>query len=365
MEKIPNISLGGFQNIKQKIRIENFVGFAQVPLGIAGPLTIHGDNQQGTFYAPLATVEPTLVASCSRGCKAFEKSGGIHAIALKEGMSRAPVFRFDDVADSVAFYRLVPTFEDELRASAEATSRFAKLQTITPHILGKEVHMRFQYSCGDAAGQNMTTIATHTACQKLMRQRGAQLKIVDFQLEGQLASDKKLSFIQVLEPRGVQVFAWGTLSDEVCRSVLGSSAVRIHNAILTAQQGALRAGMVGSNINVVNIFTAMFIACGQDAASVLESGWAQLVSDFDAESKDVTLSLFVPSLLIGSVGGGTMYPTQREALEMMACAGAGKKWALAETIASFALALDISTLSAMADDTFTRSHERLARSSKI
>jgi hydroxymethylglutaryl-CoA reductase len=161
------------------------------------------------------------------------------------------------------------------------------------------------------------------------------------------------------------VFVWGVLSDDICRSILGSSAARIHDAIMIAQQGAIRAGMIGSNINVVNVFTAMFIACGQDAASVLESGWAQLNSEFDVDKKELTLSLFIPSLLLGSVGGGTMYATQREALEIVKCAGEGRKWALAETMAAFALALDASTISAMADDTFAKSHERLARASKL
>ncbi|THX51206.1 hydroxymethylglutaryl-CoA reductase [Aureobasidium pullulans] len=297
------------------------------------------------MYAPLATVEPTLVASCSRGCKAFESNGGIHAVVLSEGMSRAPVFRFASPVDAVSFYRQIPGLEEELRCWAEDTSRFAKLEKVVPHLLGKDVHAKFVYSCGDASGQNMSTIATHKACQKLLVARGTELKIIDFQLEGQMASDKKFANIHVYEPRGVQVFAWGVLSDAVCKAVLGNSAARIHGALMVGQQGAIRAGMMGSNINVANILAAMFIACGQDAASVLESGWAQMTSEYDNEREELTLSLFIPSLLIGSVGGGTMYSTQKEALEMVKCAGDGRKWALAETMAAFALALDVSTLS--------------------
>lgn len=127
---------------------------------------------------------------------------------------------------------------------------------------------------------------------------------------------------------------------------------------------AIRNSMLENSINASNIIAAMFISCGQDAASVLESGWAQLMSSYDYEEQEVTLSLFLASLLVGSVGGGTMYPTQREAMEMIDCAGAGKKLALAETIAAFALALDLSTASAVANDTLTTSHERLARRPK-
>lgn len=297
--------------------------YAQVLLGVAGPLTIHGDNQNNKVFAPLATTEPTLVASCSRGCKALEAGGGAYAVALAEGMSRAPVFRFISPKDAVSFYRLLPSLEEQLKSWAESTSRFAKLKSVTPHLFGKEVHVRFLYSCGDASGQNMTTIATHKACQNLIESCGSELKIVDFQLDGQMSSDKKLAYIHLYEPRGVQVFAWGVLSNETCKNVLGSPAARIHETVMTCQRGATRAGMIGSNANVSNILAAMFIACGQDAASVLESGWAQLNTEYDAEKNELTASLFVPCVLIGTVGGGTMYATQREALDMVMCAGQG------------------------------------------
>ncbi|KAG9606280.1 hydroxymethylglutaryl-CoA reductase, partial [Aureobasidium melanogenum] len=363
-EKFPNITARSQQQT-QSVRIENLVGYAQVPLGVAGPLTIHGDKQNNKVFGPLATTEPTLVASCSRGCKALEAGGGAHAVALAEGMSRAPVFRFPSPEDAVSFYRLLPELEEQLKSWAESTSRFAKLKSLTPHLFGKEVHVRFLYSCGDASGQNMTTIATHKACQNLIESRGSELKIVDFQLEGQMSGDKKLAYIHLYEPRGVQVFAWGVLSNDTCKTILGSSAARIHEAVITGQRGAIRAGMIGSNINVANILAAMFIACGQDAASVLESGWAQFNTEYDAEKDELTASLFIPCVLLGTVGGGTMYATQREALDMVKCNGQGKKWALAETMAAFALALELSTSSAIADDTFAKSHERLARSSKL
>lgn len=129
--------------------------------------------------------------------------------------------------------------------------------------------------------------------------------------------------------------------------------------------GAVRGGMLGHNINTSNIMAALFIACGQDAASILEGGWAHLVTELDPVTQDQTLSIYFPSMPLGTVGGGTMYSTQKECLEMLKCYGEGKKLALAETVASFALALDISTLAAMANDTFSQAHKALARASKI
>lgn len=131
------------------------------------------------------------------------------------------------------------------------------------------------------------------------------------------------------------------------------------------QDGMIRNGGVGNSINPANIMAAMFIACGQDTASVLEGGYAHIIHELNPENQDLTLSLFFPSLPVGSIGGGTSYGTQKEALEMIECYGAGRKFALAETIAAFCLALDLSTISAIATDTFAQSHQRFARESKL
>ena len=338
---------------------------SQIPIGIAGPLPITGQHQTGTFFAPLATTEPTLVASCSRGCKAFAAGGGVRVRALKSELSRAPRFRFDTVDDALVFLDTIPSLEPRMRSVVATTSRFAKLIRVTPHIISTDVHLKMAYDTGDAAGQNMVTIATQAACEDLLQTHQERFNVVEFAIEGQMSSDKKLSTSQILEPRGTQVVAWGTVSDATCRSVLGLPAETLHLGIQRMAAAAMRNSMLGNSINASNIIAAMFISCGQDAASVLESGWAQLTSSYDSETQVVTLGLFLASLLVGSVGGGTMYPTQRESLEMIGCTGPGKKLALAETIAAFALALDLSTMSAVANDTFTTSHERLARKAKI
>jgi len=204
------------------IRVENVIGFAKIPIGLAGPQTIHGTHQRGpTVFAPFATVEPTLVAACSRGCKAFQTAaGGIHVEALREGMSRAPAFRFSNVAAAVAFHKRVPSLEAQFRADAESTSRFAKLITVSSSIIGSTVHVRFTYACGDAAGQNMATLATHAACTAFLASEDAkEAGIVGFMIEGQMASDKKASWGNVFSPRGVEVVAWGTLTPDACRKV--------------------------------------------------------------------------------------------------------------------------------------------------
>jgi NADP-dependent 3-hydroxy-3-methylglutaryl-CoA reductase len=349
---------------KKGIRVENLIGFTRVPLGLAGPLTIHGASQSGTFFAPFATVEPTLVAACSRGCKAFQISAlaGLRAEVLSEGMSRAPAFRFESIDKAVAFLKLVPSFEAQFRMDAEKTSRYARLQSIKAAIIGKTVHVKFVYSCGDAAGQNMATLATHAACTAFSRSAAAEeAGLVGWQIEGQMSSDKKGSWGSVFTPRGIEVVAWGVLGGDSCLKVLGLSTKELYRSIMTLQDGGIRNGQFGSNVNTANVMAAMFIACGQDAGGVFEAGWSQLTAELDEKTHELTLSLYIPSLLVGTVGGGTAYATQKEALGLLGCDGVGKKYAFAETVAAFCLALDVSTASAVGNDTFAASHQSLAR----
>jgi NADP-dependent 3-hydroxy-3-methylglutaryl-CoA reductase len=346
-----------------KINIENFVGFVKVPVGLAGPLRIQGaERTDDEFFAPLATVEPTLVASCSRGCKALNRCGGVEFHVLDEGMSRAPVFFFASPKEAVLFAGHVPGLHRQFAADAERTSRYARLQKLTPHIIGSNVHVKFDYFCGDAVGQNMVTIATQEACDRFLQTNAAkELGVKDFVIEGEMASDKKASWGNVKEPRGVQVMAWGELSDSVCEEVLGCSTQRLYTVLTSIREGQVRNGQFGSNINTANVIAAMFIACGQDAGSVAEASWSHLTVNYDWETKQLKLSLFFPSLPVGVVGGGTNYMAQKASLELLKCRGPGMKRRLAGLIAAFALALDISTSAAIANDTFTGSHKRLAR----
>ncbi|PSN58529.1 hydroxymethylglutaryl-CoA reductase [Corynespora cassiicola Philippines] len=347
----------------EKINIENFAGFLPVPVGLAGPLKVVGSEEtDDDFFAPLATVEPTLVASCSRGCKAFTRCGGLQFRTLAEGMSRAPIFFFSGPGEAAAFAARVPGLQEQFARYAEATSQYARLQRLTPHVIGSNVHLKFGYSCGDAAGQNMVTIATQEACDRFVETGLAdELGVKGFVIEGEMASDKKPSWGNVKDPRGVEVVAWGELTDQACNDVLGCSTERLYTILTTVKEGQTRNGQFGSNVNTANVVAAMFIACGQDAGSVAEASWSQLTAEYDWNTKDLTLSLFFPSLTVGVVGGGTYYAAQRASLDLLQCSGPGRKRRLAGLIAAFALALDVSTAAAVANGTFTRSHENLAR----
>jgi hydroxymethylglutaryl-CoA reductase len=320
------------------IKIENCIGFTQVPLGVAGPLhiTSPGQTTAEEIYAPLATYEPTLVASCSRGCKAFNAGGGVKFEVFGNGMSRGPVFQFDDTDHAVAFARAVPSFKRDFARWAETTSTHVHLQALEPKVIGSQVHLFCSYDCGSATGQNMVSKATQHACDRVQELYRDRFAIRDFFIEGQLASDKKPSYANALKsPRGVEVLAWGTITAQACQDVLGLSTERLYAAQRTLKEGGIRNGQFGSNINTANVIAAMFISTGQDPASTAEASWTHLTSELDPVTKDLRMSLFIPSLPVGTVGGGTGYASQKEALAMLGCDRQGEKSRLAGMIASF------------------------------
>ncbi|KAL5354075.1 hypothetical protein ACLOAV_000160 [Pseudogymnoascus australis] len=256
-------------------------------------------------------------------------------------MSRASAFWFPSTDEAVAFATLLPELEGLFRKDSESTSNHIRLQRLTPHIVGSTVHY---------------------VCDKFMKSpKAREMQLQKVTIDSQMSSDKKLSWGNIMRTRGMRVLVWGSISDAVSRSVLGCSTEEIHQVILNSKEGAAMNGQLGYSINPSNVIAAMFIACGQDVASVAEASWSQLSAEYDRDTKTLRLTSYFPSLPVGTVSGGTSYPTQKECLEMPTCTGPGAKQRLAGLIASFSLALDISTVAAIANGTFSKSHERLAR----
>ncbi|KAM0362966.1 hypothetical protein ACHAO7_010162 [Fusarium culmorum] len=350
------------------VLVENCVGFCQIPMGIAGPLDIlAGSSSPEQIHAPLATYEGTLVASCSRGCKAFNASGGIRIQPLSNSMSRGPVFTFDSPDRAMVFARELPSLKPDFSRWTEETSTHVRLQAMEPTIIGSNVHLLCSYSCGSAAGQNMVTKATQHACDRLRSSFAQKYSIRGFLIEGQLASDKKPSWGNVKRARGVETLVWGTIKPDVCLKVLGCTTESLHATQQILKEGGIRNGQFGSNVNTVNIVAAMFIATGQDPASTAEACWSHLTSDLDRKTGELTMSLYMPSLPVGIVGGGTGLPMQKEALKILKCDSgvAEQKQRLAGLIAAFSLALDLSTSAAITNNTFTASHMRLGRGQEL
>jgi hydroxymethylglutaryl-CoA reductase (NADPH) len=337
--------------------IENFTGVAQVPIGIAGPLRVNGEFAQGDFYVPLATTEGTLVASYNRGMRVLAESGGVTATVVKRSMQRAPVFMFETARQARDFGEWVTQNHDLIRAAAESTTRSGRLIEIEQYALANMLHLRFNYTTGDAAGQNMTGKATWAACEWICETHPAHPK---YMLSGSLDTDKKHSAINTLRTRGRRVVAEAVIRRDVLQRLMRVDTTTLFRARQVSNAGALLAGSAYNGPHAANGIAAMFIACGQDVANVAESHagitYAQLL-----ENGDYYWSITLPSLIVASYGGGTGLPTQRECLEMIGCYGTGKADKFAEIVAAVVLAGDISLGSAVLADEWVTSHERMGR----
>lgn len=341
--------------------IEGLVGTVEIPVGVAGPLLFCGANVQGEVYAPMATTEGALVSSATRGALAVTMAGGVSTRAALQAMTRAPVFAFSRLAGAARFASAVIRHLDDLRTIIRQVSDHAELLSIEPVVLGRTVHLRFRYTTGDAAGQNMTTACTWHACQWILRQPHlvADEELESFLIEGNTSGDKKASAQAVAEGRGIRVAADCLLPEGVVRRVLRTTPDELVTGYQHITAGAVHSGVLGSNANTANIVAAIFTATGQDIACVHESSVGQFILERTRDG--VYASMTLPGLAVGTVGGGTHLPTQHEFLEAMGCTGRGSAVRLAEIIAGFALALDLSTVSAAVAGHFADAHERLGR----
>jgi len=343
--------------------IENFIGVAQVPIGLAGPLRINGEHAKdgeharGDFYVPLATTEGTLVASYSRGMRVLSECGGVTATVVKRSMQRAPVFMFGTAREARDFGEWLTQRFDDVKQAAEATTRSGRLVEIEQYAIGNLLYLRCNYTTGDAAGQNMTGKATHAACEWIHATHPARPK---YMLSGSIDTDKKHSAINTLRTRGRRVVAEAVIKNDVLQRLMRVDTRTLFKARQVSNAGALLAGTAYNGPHAANGITAMFIATGQDVANVAESHagitYAQLL-----DNGDYYWSVTLTSLIVATYGGGTGLPTQRECLELLDCYGNGKADKLAEIVAAVVLAGDISLGSAVLAGDWVTSHEKLGR----
>jgi len=357
----------GFPAAAAEPNIENMIGAVQVPMGVAGPVTVDGGAADGEAYLPLATTEGALLASVNRGCSVLDAAGGARARITKSGMTRAPVFRVDDVVEAEALVAWVRDNTGRLREAAAGTTNHGELLDVTPYVVGNSVYFRFRYDTKDAMGMNMATIATGAACDVVEAETAAELVA----LSGNLCTDKKPAAINAVEGRGRSVTADVTVPREVVTERLHTTPEAI--AELNTRKnlvGSAKAGSLGFNAHVANVVAAMFLATGQDEAQVVEGANAITTAEVRGEAADgdgdLYLSVSLASLEVGTVGGGTKLPTQAEALDVLGIRGGGdppgsNADAFAEYVAAGALAGELSLLSALASRHLSTAHAELGR----
>nr|WP_208493120.1 hydroxymethylglutaryl-CoA reductase [Spirosoma utsteinense] len=337
-------------------KCENFVGVAQVPIGLAGPLRVNGEHAQGDFLIPMATTEGTLVASYNRGIKLINLSGGVLCTVQDDAMQRAPVFQFGDARQARTFVRWIGTQQRELAAETETTSRYAKLRYVDTYLNGRLAFLRFGFTTGDAAGQNMVSKATLAACTYILQTYPDAARIDHFFLESNMATDKKPSQLNILRTRGKRVTAEVRIPrDLLIRELQVEPEQLAHHARL-GDVGARLAGTNNNGLHSVNGLAALFIATGQDVACLAESSAAITYSEITPEG-DLYGSVTLPSLIVGTIGGGTGLPTQCECLELMGCYGEGQVNKLAEIMTGVVAAGELSLAAAISSLDWVSSHD--------
>ena len=337
--------------------IENFVGVAQVPIGIAGPLLIDGEHARGTFYVPLATTEGTLVASYNRGMKLLYEAGGVRTTVVADIMQRAPAFGFDSAREARAFGEWVTANFAAIKREAEQTTHIGRLHDIEQFTASRFLFLRFNFTTGDAAGQNLTGKATLRACTWI---RAHYAEIRDFYLEANLATDKKSSHVNILRTRGKRVTAEATIPADLARRVLHTSPSQMFRGRQVSNLGGLLAGVNNNGNHSANGIAALFAATGQDIANVAESSAALVHTELTADGS-YYYSITIPALIVATYGGGTGLPTQRECLELLGCYGPGRVRKLAEIVAATVLCGEVSLGAAVVTEEWVTAHERLGR----
>ena len=359
-KELPNLSssVPFAQHERLKGNIENFIGMAQVPVGIAGPLLIRGLHAQGHFHVPLATTEGALVASYSRGMKATGLSGGVSAVCLTEGVQRSPYFKFGRLDEAGRFVGWLMGEIEAFERIVAATSRHARLLDLQPHIEGNSVILTFEYTTGDASGQNMVTLCTNAICKDIVAR--CPLKPEAWYVESNYSGDKKATALSFSSGRGRKVVSECVLLKDVVAKVLKSTPQAMADYWQASTLAVVQSGAIGAQGHVANGLAALFIACGQDAACVAESATGITRMQVTDEG-DLYVALTLPNIMVGTVGGGTGLPTQRECLELLDCFGEGKAKKLAEITAATALCGEISIAAALSAGHFSDAHKTLGR----
>lgn len=338
--------------------IENYIGMTQVPTGIMGPLRINGSAARDDFYIPMATSEGALVASYNRGAKAVSKSGGVTSVCLVETVQRTPTFKFASFRETGEFLIWVMEHIEEYQEIVSAKTSHGKLEDVKPHIDGNQVTLVFEYKTGDASGQNMVTICTFAICEYIVQ--NCPKKPVRWVVEGNLSGDKKASAISFVSCRGKKVTAEAVVHKEHVEKLLHTTVDDMTESWNIAIVNGIHSGSIGVNFHFSNSLTAIFMACGQDVATVSESSVGTTRCEKTKEG-DLYICVTLPNLIVGTVGGGTWLPTQQECLAMIGCVGNNKARKFAEICAAAALCGELSILASMAAGDFARAHALFGR----
>lgn len=339
--------------------IENHTGYVSIPMAIAGPLLIKGTYAKGKFFVPICTLEGSLSLSMTRGLYLTYLSGGIKTLHLKQEISRSPIFIFEDLDDTVAFVNWIRDNFSKIKTSAESTTQYGKLLRIDPYPTQNSVILDFVFTTAEAAGQNMVTIATYESCRFIKDNYKSSIPYRYF-IESNFNGDKNPAAKTLLLGRSHYVLASALIKGNFLKRVLRTSAKEYADGWTKCTHGAQIAGVVGMNMHVANALAAIYLATGQDVACVAENSVAVMTCEVRNET-DLYATLTMPSISVGTVGGGTRLNQQNKNLQMIECTGKDSSKKLAEIICASALALELSLGGAIVTDEFAQAHAKYGR----
>nr|AGQ04159.1 hydroxymethylglutaryl-CoA reductase [Lavandula angustifolia] len=343
------------------------VGYVQIPVGIAGPLLLDGME----YSVPMATTEGCLVASTNRGCKAIAASGGATSSLYRDSMTRAPVVRFATAkrAAQLKLFLEDPLNFETISLVFNSSSRFAKLQNIKCAIAGKNLYIRFSCSTGDAMGMNMIS----KGVQNVLDFLNAEFPDMDvIGISGNYCSDKKPAAVNWIEGRGKSVVCEAIITGDIVTKVLKTNVASLVelNMLKNLTGSAVAGALGGFNAHASNIVSAVYIATGQDPAQNIESSHCITMMEAVNDGKDLHVSVTMPSIEVGTVGGGTQLTSQSACLNLLGVKGANKEAPganarqLATIVAGSVLAGELSLMSAIAAGQLVKSHMKYNRSNK-
>ena len=341
--------------------IENFIGLLRIPLGIAGPLRVNGLAAKGDYLIPLATTEAALVASYHRGCRVITAAGGCSSVVLYESLARAPAFVFETAGDACQFVVWALARFEGFQETAASTTSHGKLVDVGCTVEGNHVYLNFEFTTGDASGQNMVTLATQAICDEIVAH--SPVTPLRHYVESNLSGDKKASARAFTSARGKKVTAEVKLTAALVSKFFHTTPEAMADYWRMSAIGGVLSGTLGIQGHFANGLAALYLATGQDVACVAES--ATGVTRFEVTPDGgLYAAVTLPGIMVGTVGGGTGLPTQRACLELMGLAGEGKARALAEVCAGLLLAGELSIIAALSAGHFARAHRKLARTRK-
>ena len=336
-----------------RANIENLVGATQVPLGIAGPLRINGDHAHGSYYVPFATTEGTLVSTYQYGMRAITDAGGANAHVLADSLDITPCFTLGSAAEAISFTVWLADHLSELQAIAAQTTAHGRLIEVCPHVFGRRVFARFIFSTGDAMGMNMVNLAVEEICRHVREATDCR----GYFLRCNYSSDKKPAAINLFRPYGKEVAIDFTLPAAVIETSLGVSTDDLLVFAAVGRLGTMQAGALGANAHFANGLAAIYLACGQDIAQIVNAS----IGFMDMErvgTEDIYVCARLPNLVVGTVGGGTHLPTQRACLTLLDCWGDGTARRFAEIVGASAVAGELAIYAALANGRFADAHRQ-------